>query len=112
MICIARTFGAPETVPAGKQARSRSNGLTSGCELADDLGDEVRDVREALRLEEALDVHRPRLADPREVVPAEVDEHHVLGAVLLGGEQLLGVALARAESSLRSGSRSRGRPRP
>ena len=28
MICIARTFGAPETVPAGKQARSRSNGRT------------------------------------------------------------------------------------
>ena len=28
MICIARTFGAPETVPAGKQARKRSNGDT------------------------------------------------------------------------------------
>ena len=27
MICIARTFGAPETVPAGKHARSRSNGV-------------------------------------------------------------------------------------
>ena len=25
MICIARTFGAPETVPAGKQARRASN---------------------------------------------------------------------------------------
>ena len=29
MICIARTFGAPETVPAGKHARSSSNGVTS-----------------------------------------------------------------------------------
>ena len=28
MICIARTFGAPVTVPAGKQARSTSNGVT------------------------------------------------------------------------------------
>src|SRR5262245_16378791 len=28
--CIARTFGAPETVPAGKQACSRSNGETPG----------------------------------------------------------------------------------
>ena len=27
-ICIARTFGAPETVPAGKHARRRSNGVT------------------------------------------------------------------------------------
>ena len=30
MICIARTFGAPDTVPAGKQARKRSNGPVSG----------------------------------------------------------------------------------
>ena len=28
MICIARTFGAPETVPAGNVARSRSNDVT------------------------------------------------------------------------------------
>ena len=28
MICIARTFGAPETVPAGKQARSTSKDVT------------------------------------------------------------------------------------
>ena len=28
MICIARTFGAPETVPAGKVARTTSNGVT------------------------------------------------------------------------------------
>ena len=53
-------------------------------DLADDLGDEVRDVREPLDLHAARDVHRPRAADPREVVAAEVDEHHVLGAVLLG----------------------------
>ena len=31
-------------------------------------------------------------ADAREVVAAEIDEHHVLGAVLLRGEQPLGVA--------------------
>ena len=37
----------------------------------------------------------PGAAHAREVVAAEVDEHHVLGAVLLGGEQPLGVALAR-----------------
>ena len=85
MICIARTFGAPETVPAGKHARSRSKCETSALQLPGDLGDEVRDVREPLRLEEALDLHRAGPADAREVVPAEVDEHHVLGAVLLRG---------------------------
>ena len=31
MICIARTFGAPETVPAGKQARRRSKAPTPSC---------------------------------------------------------------------------------
>ena len=93
MICIARIFGAPETVPAGNVARSRSNGETPG-ELARDLRDEVRDVREALRLEEALDLHRARHTDAREVVAPEVDEHHMLRAILLGGEQPLGVAFA------------------
>ncbi len=63
MICIARTFGAPETVPAGNVARSRSNGVTPSRSSSGDLGDEVRDVREALRLEEALDLDRSRLAD-------------------------------------------------
>ena len=100
---MARTFGAPETVPAGNVARSRSNGVDAVAELARDLRDEVRDVREALRLEEALDVTVPGTADAREVVAAEVDEHHVLGAVLLGGEQPLGVALARLRSCRRSG---------
>ena len=52
-------------------------------------------MREALRLEEALDLHRSGLADAREVVAAEVDEHHVLGAVLLGREQPLDVARRR-----------------
>ena len=47
---------------------------------------------------EALDLHRARHLDgagearPGEVVPSEVDEHHVLRAVLLRGEQPLGLA--------------------
>ena len=53
----------------------------------DDLRDEVRHVRVALGLHEALDPHRARHADAGEVVAAEVDEHRVLGAVLLRGEQ-------------------------
>ena len=63
-------------------------------------------MREALRLEEALDLNRPGHADAREVVAAEVDEHHVLGAVLLRGEQPLGVALARVR---RAGDRVQAR---
>ena len=66
----------------------------AGAQVAGHFGDEVRDVREALGHEEPLDAHRPGEARPREVVAAEVDEHHVLGAVLRGREQRLGVALA------------------
>ena len=48
---------------------------------------------------------RARLADAREVVAAEVDEHHVLGAILLGREQRLRVAVARRD---RAGDRVHG----
>ncbi len=69
----------------------------------------MHDVREALRLEEPLDLHRPGDTDAREVVAAEVDEHDVLGAVLLGGEQPLGVALSglgRAGDRIQGGARA------
>ena len=80
---------------AGREARAQQVERRHAVrQLAADLRDEVRDVREALGLEEPLDLHRPGPADAREVVAAEVDEHDVLGAVLLGREQPLGVALA------------------
>ena len=52
-------------------------------------------MREPLRFEIARHPDTAGFADAGKVVAAEVDEHHVLGAVLLGGEQPLGVALAR-----------------
>ena len=111
MICIARTFGAPGD-RAGREAGAQQvERRDAVAQLADDLGDEVGDVREALGLEEARDVDVPGVHDAREVVAAEVDEHHVLGPVLLGGEQPLGVALAGLRSCRRSGSGSRDRPR-
>ena len=56
-------------------------------------------MREALRLEQALDLNRSGNTHAREVVAPEVDEHHVLGAVLLRGEQALGVTLPRMRRS-------------
>ena len=68
------------------------------------------DVRVGLDAHERLDLDRAVLAHAAEVVAAEVDEHHVLGALLLVGEQvggdlavLVGVAAARA----RAGDRAR-----
>src|SRR4029450_204911 len=58
---------------------------------------------------ELAHAHGPRLADARKVVPPEVDEHDVLRPGLLGGEKLLGVALAWVS---RPGDRVEARPRP
>jgi hypothetical protein len=59
----------------------------------------MRDVREALRFEEPHDLDRARLAHAREVVPAEVDQHHVLGTVLLRREQPLDVVRPTADGA-------------
>ena len=64
-------------------------------------------MREPLRLQEALDTNRARHADTREVVAPEVDQHHMLGPVLLGGQQPLGVAFAARG---RAGDRVEARP--
>ncbi len=81
---------------AGGEARAEDvEGRHAVADLADHLRDEVRDVREPLDLHAARDVHRPGTAHAREVVAPEVDEHHVLGPVLLRREQPLDVSLGR-----------------
>ena len=66
------------------------------------------DVGEPLGLEEAGDLDRPGPAHARQVVAPEIDEHHVLGAILVRGEQPLGVTLAglrRAGDRVQRGTR-------
>ena len=103
MICIARTFGAPESVPAGRAAISTSTGSSALGRVALDVGDQVHDVAVALDEEAVGDPHvrAPRarlrrvaaaLAQHRhaaDVVAAEVEQHQVLGVLLRVGEQLL-----------------------
>jgi hypothetical protein len=48
----------------------------------------------ALYLEELLDLDGARHTDAREIIAAQVDQHHVLGAILLGCQQPLGVTVA------------------
>ena len=90
MICIARTLGAPDSVPAGSTERSASSAPTSSRKRAGDARDDVHDVAVVLHRHEFLDLHAAVLAHAPEVVAAEVDEHHVLGPLLRIGEQLLG----------------------
>ena len=44
MISIARTLGAPDTVPAGKQARTMSSGWSPGPGAAAHVRDQVHDL--------------------------------------------------------------------
>src|SRR6185437_3323422 len=83
MICIARTFGAPETVPAGKQARRSWKGSASS--LSSPTTSETRCV---------MCENRSRPADPRQVVSTEVDEHDMFGSVFFGREQDVAVTFA------------------
>ena len=95
MICIARTFGAPVTVPAGKQARSTSNGVTpsrSSPVTSETRWDTCENRSTSMK---RVDPHRTPAADAREVVAAEVDEHDVLGAILLRRQEALDVPLVR-----------------
>ena len=88
MISIARTLGEPETVPAGNPAWRTSTAREPLREPALHLGDEVHDVRVALDGLELRDPDRADRRDPPDVVPPEVDEHHVLGVLLRVGAQL------------------------
>ena len=70
----------------------------------------MHDVRVGLDAHERLDVHAAELAHPPEVVAAEVDQHHVLGALLLVGQQVLGdrlVLVERRAARARAGDRAR-----
>ena len=89
MICIARSFGAPVIEPPGKQPRSRSIASRPGAQLAGDGAHEVMHGREALDVEEPRHLHRAQPAVLRKIVAQEIDDHHVLGAVLLARAQRL-----------------------
>jgi len=91
--------------PRGR-SRAAGEGVTSG-RSSRRLGHEVRHVREALPARAGARRAPCRYAHAREVVAAEVDEHHVLGPILLRGEQPLRIAFTRLG---RSGDRVQARP--
>jgi hypothetical protein len=109
MICMARTLGAPDNVPAGSTERRASIAPDVLAQAPRDVGHDVDDVRVGLHAHEGLDLDRAVLADPPEVVAAEVDEHHVLRALLLVREQLGGDRASSAVSPPRGRVPAMGR---
>jgi hypothetical protein len=105
MICIARTLGAPESVPAGRvhRANARAQPPRNGA-------DDVHHVAVALDLLQCVDADAAVLADASKIVAAEIDEHHVLSHLLGVAEQLdleRRVLLRARTARAGSGDRSR-----
>ena len=107
MSSIARTFGAPVTVPAGMPRANTIERVALRRQDAAHVRDEVHDVAVALDRSGRPDRDRAGDRDASQIVPSEIDEHHVLGRLFGVGEQLR----ARAPSSSSSSCAARARPR-
>ena len=83
MISMARTFGAPESVPAGKQARSASTAVSSGLQLAFNGAHDVHHVAVALDEHQLVDLYAAEAAHSAHIVASQINEHHVFGTLLL-----------------------------
>ena len=88
MICMARTLGAPLTVPAGEGGFERVDPVGAVGEPAAHRRDHVDDVRVQLHLHELVDLDAARRAHPAQVVAPQIDQHDVLGPLLLVGTQI------------------------
>src|SRR5207253_4928168 len=79
-----------------------------GPQPADDVGDQVHDVGIALHGHQLGDLDASNLTDAPQVVTAQVDEHHVLGAFLFAGpEFLLHTLIGRIIAATAPGARDR-----
>ena len=89
MISIARTFGAPVRVPAGKHAANASSASRSFLNFAFDRRHDVHHVRVALDKHQVAHLHRAVFTHAAYVIAAQIDEHHVLGKFFFVRAQFL-----------------------
>ena len=103
MISMARTLGAPETVPAGKPGDQRVDGVVLRSSVALDVRDDVHHVASSARSRYcSVTLTRADLGDAADIVAAEIEQHQVLGALLGIGEQLGGRAPGPRSASRRA----------
>ncbi len=106
MICIARTFGAPTSVPAGNVGAEQIERILARIELAMHAAHDVHHVAVFLDAAIRLHVHAARGGHTTQVVAREIDEHHVLRILFRIGEQsrlTLGVDLLVRRARQRAG---------
>ena len=85
MISIVRSFGAPVIEPAGNSARSAATVSTSSRRCPRTVETSWCTDGVGLDLHQRRHLDRARLADHRQVVAEQVDDHQVLGAELRVG---------------------------
>ncbi len=83
MMSTAAIFGAPGDRAAGEGRVEDLRQPDAVAQRPLDGRDHVLDAGELARRHQLGPAHRSGLADAREVVALEVDDHHVLGRVLL-----------------------------
>ena len=101
-------LGRPAERAGGEGRREEVEGVVARLEIRRDVGDEVHDVRVALDRHEIRHLHRAGQGDAPELVAAEIDQHEMLGALLLVLQQGVGVApvlLLRRAAGPRAGDR-------
>ena len=85
---MALIFGAPVIEPAGKQASTASMRGEPVGEIGLDRRHQLVHLGVALDGEQARDPHAAESGDAAEVVAHEVDDHQVLGLLLVAGLEL------------------------
>ena len=110
----AASLGAPVTEPGREGGGDGVGPPAAGAQAAPDRRHQVDQAGVVLDREQGGHLDRAELAHPAEVVADEVDDHHVLGAVLVGEPARVGrgaldraglddVAVARQEPLGRRG---------
>ena len=89
MISIARTFGAPDSVPAGKVALSTSRFDRPGLSVPSTL-ETMCCTCEYFSIDQLVgDLDAAGFGDAADVVARQVDQHHVFGEFLRIGQQFV-----------------------
>ena len=110
---IAAIFGAPVIEPPGNVASSSSVSVTSSRSVPSTVETRWLTPASAVRGRQLGPADAARLADAREVVALEVDDHHVLGQVLRRLDRLAcgrgPLDRARPDAAARAGEEELGR---
>ena len=104
MISMARTFGAPVTLPQGSTASTTRERDTPTSRDATTSATRLHTVTPAPEHRRAQHADAARTRDATEIVAVEIDGHDQLGALLVAGLELARRASRRPRHRRRAGA--------